>query len=99
MGFDGSDILQFAGQIGFVGAQIKQAVAGQIENDDALLASLARPLRFHHDGGNRMRRLRRGTDAFRARKECPGLKNFRLAACFASIKPSFSAWLTIGAMP
>ena len=39
---------------------------------------LARLLRFRHDGGNRVRGLRRGHDAFAAREKCSRLENFCL---------------------
>ena len=69
-------VLQFAGEMSFVSAEIEQAMAGKVEKEHAFLPGLPRFDRFLGDRGDRVRGFRRGHDAFRAREQRPLLENF-----------------------
>src|SRR5438552_3952260 len=61
-------VLEPAGQIGLVGAQVEEAVAAQVEDDGLLLALLLALERLVDGAADRVRRLRRRQDALGARE-------------------------------
>src|SRR5262249_30049658 len=62
-------VLQLAGLISLVRAEIEQAVAGEIEQEDAFLALFARSDSFDGHGRDRVRRFRRRHNTLRLREQ------------------------------
>src|SRR5919202_3439323 len=75
------EVDELVGQVLLVGSKVEVPVAAEVEEDHLPLAGL---LRFEREVYGRpygVRHLRRGDDAFRLRKEHPGLEGLVLDVC------------------